>query len=561
MRCRPNWPGRPRQPRRADKVVVAEPSLEPAPRVAGRPVVVVADPIAEEGLALLRPTTQVEVVAGAGPAALKAALANAEALLVRSETRVTPELLSDAPRLRVVGRAGAGVDTIDVAACTSRGIVVVNTPGGNAVAAGEHALALMFALARRVAAADASMKRDEWSLAKYVGVELTGKTLGLIGFGRVGSEVGRRALGLEMRVLVYDPYVPAEHLRRSGFEPMDVDALLAEADFVSLHVPLTDATRNMIDADRLARMRKGAYLINCARGDLVDQAALVQALDSGHLGGAGIDVWPHEPVSPDDPLHRHPKIVATPHLGASTVEAQTNVAVQVVQEVLAILSGLPAQFAVNAPSVRAEEAHVLQPFMELARMLGKVGTQLADGQVQSAEIDYRGEVADRNLTAVTAAAVQGLLEPISDTPVNLVNARLLADQRGLEVTETRSTKPEHYTSLIRVTVCTDRGATSVAGAISDGKPHVVRIDDYDLHLPPTPGYLLVTQHTDRPGIIGRVGMILGEADINISSMQVGRQAPRGKALMLLSVDEPVPPPVLERLRAESNVGSIKVVKL
>ncbi len=527
----------------------------------GRPVVVVADPIAVEGVALLEPHAEVRVVVGKGREALRDALRDAEALLVRSETRVTAELLEAAPRLRVIGRAGAGVDTIDVTEATTRGIVVVNAPGGNAVAAGEHALALMFALARRVAAADASMKRGEWARSTYMGVELTGKTLGLVGFGRVGSEVGKRALGLEMRVLVYDPYVTSDHLRRAGFEPRELDELLREADFVSLHVPLTDATRGLIGRDRLAAMRQGAFLVNCARGGLVDQEALIEALDAGRLAGAGIDVWPQEPVGADDPTPHHPRIVATPHLGASTVEAQTNVAVQVVQEVLAVLAGLPAQFAVNAPSVRAEEAQRLQPYMELARMLGKLATQLADGNVQAAEVVYRGDIAESNVSAVTAAALQGMLEPISDTPVNLVNARMLGQQRGLDVTESRSATPEHYTSLVRLTVRTSRGSTSVAGVVSDGKPHVVQIGEYDLHLEPTPGYLVVTEHTDQPGIIGRVGTILGEADINISSMQVGRQTPRGRALMLLSVDEPIPEQVAARIRAQPKVGLLKVIKL
>ncbi|MBI2756415.1 MAG: phosphoglycerate dehydrogenase [Chloroflexi bacterium] len=527
-----------------------------------RPVVVVADSVAEEGLALLRPAAQVHVVHGQGAEALKAALGAAEALLVRSETRVTADLLEHAPRLRVIGRAGAGVDTIDVQAATARGIVVVNAPGGNAIAAGEHALALMFALARRIAVADASMKRGEWQRAAFMGLELTGKTLGLVGLGRVGSEVARRGLGLEMKVLVFDPYVPDEHVRRLGCEPRELAALLGEADFVSLHTPLTDGTRGLMNAERLRLMKSTAYLVNCARGPLVDVAALVAALDAGQLAGAGIDVYEQEPSSPDDPLALHPKVVATPHLGASTVEAQTNVAVQVAEEVLAVLNGLPAQFAVNAPSVRAEDAAALRPFLELAALLGKIATQLAEGTLKTAEVVYRGAIAERaNLSAVTAAAAQGLLEPITAGPVNLVNARLLAQQRGLELQEHRSTTPEHYTDLVRVRVQTDRGTTSVAGTIADGRPHVVQIDEYDLHLPPTPGYLLVTQHTDQPGIIGRVGTILGEADINVSSMQVGREAPRGKALMLLSVDDPVPEAVVERLRTVASIAYIKVVKL
>jgi D-3-phosphoglycerate dehydrogenase len=464
-------------------------------------------------------------------------------------------------RLRVIGRAGAGVDTIDVEAATARGIVVVNAPGGNAVAAAEHTLALMFALARRVAAADASMKRAEWSRSAYVGTELTGKTLGLVGLGRVGSEVARRALGLDMRVLVFDPYVPDEHARHLGLEPVELDRLLEMAEIVSLHVPLTEATRGVLSADRIAGMKSGAFLINCARGGLVDETALIAALDDGRLAGAGIDVFSTEPVAADDPLPKHPKVVATPHLGASTVEAQANVAAQVAGEVLAVLEGRPAQFAVNAPSLRPEDAEFLQPYLGLVRMLGKLATQLAGAHPRSAEMCYRGEIAERNVTALTAAAVQGLLEPISDIPVNLVNARLLAQQRGLEIVETRSSTPAHYTSLVRVTVSTREGPTSVAGVISDGRANVVQIDEYELHLPPTPGYLLVTQHVDRPGIIGLVGTLLGEADINISSMQVGRITPRGHALMILSVDEPVPPAVVARIRDAASIETIKVIKL
>src|SRR6266851_7697409 len=523
-------------------------------------LVVVADPIAEEGLALLRPHARVEVVSG-DPDALQHHLATADALLVRSETRVTAELLDAAPHLRVIGRAGAGVDTIDVDAATARGIVVVNAPGGNAVAAAEHALALMFALARRISAADASLKRGEWSRSRYIGSELSGKTLGLIGLGRVGSEVARRAQGLDMRVIVFDPYVPDEHVQRIGLEPVELDTLLASADFVSLHVPLTEATRGILNAERIAAMRPSAFVINCARGGLVDEPALLAALDEGRLAGAGIDVFGTEPVPAGDPLPRHPKVVATPHLGASTVEAQANVATQVAHEVLAVLEGNPTQFAVNVPSLRPEDIDVLQPYLGLVVMLGKLATQLADDHLRSAEISYRGEIAERNVGVLTAAAVQGLLEPISATPVNLVNARLLAHQRGLDIVETRSSTPEHYTSSVRVTVHTRAGATSVAGVISDGRANVVQIDDYELHLPPTPGYLLVTQHVDRPGMIGLVGTLLGEADINISSMQVGRKTRRGEALMLLSVDEPVPPAVVEHIRHAASVATIKVIKL
>jgi D-3-phosphoglycerate dehydrogenase len=429
------------------------------------------------------------------------------------------------------------------------------------VAAAEHTLALIFALARRIAAADASMKRGQWARGAYMGTELSGKTLGLIGLGRVGGEVSRRALGLDMHVLVYDPYVPDEHARRIGLEPTDLEVLLKASDFVSLHVPLTEATRGILGAAQIAHLRPSAFVINCARGGLIDEAALLSALDAGCLAGAAVDVFSIEPVRADDPLPRHPKVVATPHLGASTVEAQANVAVQVANEVLAVLDGRPAQFAVNAPSLRPEDVEFLEPYMDLVAMLGKLATQLANDRVRSAEISYRGEIAERNVGVLTAAAVQGLLEPISATPVNLVNARHLAQQRGLDIVETRSSTPEHYTSLVRVTVNTRAGATSVAGVISDGRPNVVQIDNFELHLPPTPGYLLVTQHDDRPGMIGLVGTLLGEADINISSMQVGRKTRRGNALMILSVDEPVPSEVVERIRQVASVAAINVIKL
>lgn len=532
-----------------------------------QPLVIVADRIAQEGLAVLRQDCRVLTLDGAplesasSTSSASEALREAEGLIVRSETRVDATLLASAPRLRVVGRAGAGVDTIDVAAATARGIVVVNAPGGNAVAAAEHALALMFALARHIPEADRLMKDRQWRRSRLMGTELTDKTLGLVGLGRVGTEVARRALGLDMHVLVYDPYLPDEHVRHLGCEPASLDALLERAHYVSLHVPLTDATRALMDAERLARMRPGAYLVNCARGELVDQRALLDALDRGHLAGAAIDVYPEEPVSPDDPLPRHPRVVATPHLGASTVEAQANVAIQVVREVLAVLAGQPPQFAVNAPSIRAEALPVLRPFMEVARLLGKLATQLVDGPIRSTEIAFRGAIAEENVSAVTATAVQGLLEPISDVPVNLVNAQHLARQRGLEIVETRSATPEHYTSLVRVTVRAEDGDVSVAGAVSDGRPAIVQIGAYELHLPAVPGYLLMTRHGDRPGIIGMVGQLLGEADVNISSMQVGRSSPRGDALMLLSVDDPIPPAVVTRLRGLDSFGAVKVLKL
>src|SRR5581483_2493530 len=369
-----------------------------------------------------------------------------------------------------------------------------------------------------------------------------------------------RALGLGLRVLVYDPYVPADHVERLGLHPVPLTTLLREADFVSLHVPLTDATRGMIGAAQLALLRPHAFLINAARGPLLDEAALLAALEAGRLAGAALDVFAREPAG-DNPLARHPRVVATPHLGASTREAQEHVARQVAEQVLDALAGRPAQFVVNAPTLPPEQAKTLLPFLSLAETLGSLCTQLADCSLAKVVVSYRGEVAEYETAALTAAAVKGLLAPISSAPITLVNARLEAERRGLEVVEVKTSHAAEYTSLVTVAIEGGGQHRSVAGTIIEGVPHVVGIDDFGLHFVPTPGYLLVTRHTDRPGVIGMVGTILGQEDINISSMQVGREGPRGRALMLVAVDDPIPPAVAARLRALPNVGQLRVIRL
>ena len=530
------------------------------------PLVVAADAIAAEGLERLRSVARVVSAAG-DPALLQRLLPRADALLVRSETRVTAALLAQAPRLRVVARAGAGIDTIDVAACTARGVVVSNTPGGNAVAAAEQALALLFAVARRVAAADASMKAGQWQRSRFVGQELTGKTLGLLGFGRVGREVALRAHGLQMHVLVYDPFVRAEHIQQQGYAVRELEALLAEADVLSLHTPLTEQTHGLLDAARLSQTKRGAVLINCARGELVDPTALLAALESGQLGGAGLDVWAAEPVPTEDArlqaLVRHPRVVATPHLGASTIEAQTQVAVLAAEEVRAVLADQPAQFALNAPRVPAEAAARLRPWLVLGRRLGRLAQGLSGGRAGGLEVRYGGELAEQATAAVGASVVQGLLEPVSAEGLTLVNAPLVAAQRGLSVAQTTRRGPAgQYTSLLEVAVQAEDGRrTEVAGTLSGEQPVVVGLLGYAVHLPAQAGYLLLTQHQDQPGVIGLVGTRLGQADINISSMQVGRAQPRGPALMVLQVDEPVPPQVVATLTTLPNVHSVHVVSL
>lgn len=521
--------------------------------------VVVADPIDPVGLAPLASRAEI-VRSGPGQPALEELIRTADALLVRSETRVTADLLAHAERLKVIGRAGAGVDNIDIDAATRRGIVVVNAPGGNTFAATEHTLALLLAAARQVCPADASMKRGEWRRSEFVGVEVRGKVLGLVGLGRVGAEVARRAQAFDLRVIAYDPYVSDELAHRLAVEVADLRHVLEQADFVSLHTPLTEHTRGLIGAEQLGWLKKTAILVNCARGGLIDEAALVAALDAGELAGAAIDVYEQEPAQ-NSPLAHHPRVVATPHLGASTAEAQTSVARQVAEQVLQVLEGRPAQFAVNAPALPPELADLLQPYVHLAEVLGSLATQLAEGQFRTVQVSVRGEVAEHDTGLLATAVLKGMLAPVSGGPVTFVNARLLARGRGLDVIEERSSEAELYTNLISVGVRTTRGQSRVAGTVVHGEPHIVGIDDYRLDLAQTEGYLLMTHHRDQPGMIGQVGTLLGQADVNISAMQVGRRERRGEALMVLAVDEPVSPDVLARLRSVPNMADVRMIKL
>ena len=536
---------------------------------------VVADPIDRLGLAPLAARAELifpdgrrrdDTSAGSEPvrsskeAALADLLRTADALLVRSETKVSGDLLAAAERLKVIGRAGAGVDNIDVEAATRRGIVVVNAPGGNTFAAAEHTLALLLAAARRIAPADASLKRGEWRRSDFLGIEVRGKVLGLIGLGRVGAEVARRAQAFDLKVAAYDPYVSAELARRLGVEVADLRTVLEQADFISLHTPLTEQTRCLIGAEQLGWMKPTAILVNCARGGLVDEAALLGVLENGWLAGAAVDVFEQEPAI-DNPLARHLRVVATPHLGASTAEAQASVARQVAEQVLQVLEGKPAQFAVNAPGLPPELADLLQPYVGLAQVLGNLATQLASGQFRAVQVAVRGEVAAHDNGLLATAVLTGMLGPISGDPVTFVNARLLARGRGLEVIEERSAEADPYTNLISVAVRTDRGEARVAGTVVHGEPHIVGIDDYRIDLAPTEGYLLMTHHRDQPGMIGQVGTLLGQADVNISAMQVGRRERRGEALMILAVDEAVRPAVLARLRAVPNMADVRLIKL
>ncbi len=519
----------------------------------------VADPIAADGIDLLRRGAEVDVRTGLARPELLALIAGYEALVVRSETKVTAEVIEAGRRLQVIGRAGVGVDNIDVEAATRRGIVVVNAPTGNTVAAAEHALALLFAVARRLPQAQAAVQAGRWERSQFIGTEVRGKTLGIVGLGRIGSEVARRARGLEMQVIAHDPYLPPEHAAQLGVRLVPFDLLLAAADFISLHVPLTESTRGLIGRRELALCKPSAYLINAARGGLVDEEALAEVLAEGRLAGAALDVFAKEPPA-DSPLLHSEKVVATPHVGALTREAQISVALDVAEQVLAVLQGRPARYAVNVPITQPEAFGRLRPYLALAEQLASLCAQVVEGQLVGVEITYWGEIGEQDTRPLRASVIKGLLGSITEETINLVNAHLVARARGLRVVEqTNAGDLESYANLINLRLQTDRGAAEMAGTIIRREPHVVRIGEYWLDLVPS-GEMLFCYNRDLPGIIGRVGTILGEAGINISSMQVARQRPRGEALMVLGLDAAVPEEVRLRLAHEPGVLGVKSVR-
>ncbi|HYM14323.1 MAG TPA: phosphoglycerate dehydrogenase [Dehalococcoidia bacterium] len=521
--------------------------------------ILVADPIAPDGVAILRKEAEVDVRTGMTPDELMSAIPAYHALVVRSETRVTRAVFAAAKLLQAVGRAGVGVDNIDLTAATERGVVVVNAPLGNTISAAEHAVGLMLALARHIPEANASLKGGAWTRSKFVGVELRGKTLGVIGLGQVGSEVARRGKGLDMTVVAHDPFVSPERAAILGVElAASLDDVLARADFLSLHTVLTAQTRHLIGAPELAKMRASARLINTARGDLVDVDALVAAIGNGQIAGAALDVFPQEPPDMDSAVLHNEKIIVTPHLGASTAEAQERVAVDVAAQVLAILRGEPAQYAVNAPMIAVETMLVIAPYIAVAEKVATLATQLAAGQMGNIEIEYLGEIAQHDTTALRAAVIKGLVAPISEENVTIVNAGLIAENRGMKVSERKGPGEDVYANLVRVHIHTTAGDTDVAGTVGHDGPHIVAINGLWVDIPPGAAWLLLCENQDRPGMIGAVGTFLGEHDINISFMRVGRTAVRGRALMAVGLDDPITPEQVELLVRTPNILSAHV---
>jgi len=522
--------------------------------------VLVADPISEEGINILRRHAQVDIKTGLKPGELIATIGDYEALVVRSQTQVTAEVIEAGGKLQVIARAGVGIDNVNVEEATRRGIVVVNAPTGNTISAAEHAIALMLSLARHIPQANAVLKSGVWRRSDFMGTELRGKTLGIIGLGNVGSAVARRALGLEMKVIAYDPLISVDYASKLHAELVPLKQLLQEADFISLHLPLTAKTRGIIGAKELAMVKPTVHIINCARGGLIDEKALVKAIKEEKVAGAAVDVFENEPTT-ESILFEHDNIVVTPHLGASTTEAQALAARDVAEQIIDVLQGQPARYAVNAPFISAETLSVLAPFMKVASIVGKLVYRLAEGQADTIRIKYEGEISNYDTNVLKATVLGGLLEATSEERVNLVNASLLASRRGLTVLEEKSATCENYADLITVEVTTTTGATTVAGTVMHAESHIVRVNDYWLDIVPTGAYFLFSDHKDRPGLIGTVGRITGDADINISSMHLGRLKPRGQALLVLALDEPLPEEQQQQILSIPDVYSVKLVKL
>ncbi|MFM1815717.1 MAG: hypothetical protein RLZ98_2412 [Pseudomonadota bacterium] len=484
---------------------------------------------------------------------LAAVIGEFDGLAVRSATKVTDKIIGLAKNLKVVGRAGIGVDNIDIKAATAKGVIVMNTPFGNSITTAEHAIAMMMALARQIPEADQSTQAGKWEKNKFMGVELYAKTLGVIGCGNIGSIVADRGRGLKMKVIAFDPFLTAERAVDIGVEKVELDELLKRADFITLHTPMTEKTRNMIDANALKKCKAGVRIINCARGGLVNEEALAEAMKAGHVAGAAFDVFVEEPPAKDHPLFGLPNMICTPHLGASTMEAQENVALQIAEQMSDYLLKGAITNAINAPNITAEEAPKLGPWVKLAEQLGSFAGQLTETGIKAIRIEYAGEVANLNTKPLTAAAVTGVLQPLMGSDVNMVSALIAAKEHGIAVEEVTHGRAGAYGSYMKLTVKTDAYDRTVAGTVfSDGRPRIIQVRDIDMEFELAPNMLFV-RNQDKPGFIGRLGATLGKANVNIATFNLGREKPGGDAICVLAVDEPVSDAVLTEVKGLESV--------
>lgn len=523
--------------------------------------VLVLDNVSEKAVAILRQNgIQADVSSTLPEAELLTKIADYDGVIVRSQTKVNANVITAATNLKVIGRAGVGVDNVDLKAATNKGIIVLNAPDGNTISTAEHTVAMIMALARRIPQAHASLKAGRWERKNFTGVEVRGKQLGIIGMGRIGTEVAKRMMAMGMSILAYDPFLTEERATELGVCLASLDELLKEADFITVHTPLTKETTGILNAETLARTKKGVRIINCARGGIVDEQALADAIEAGQVAGAALDVYISEPPS-NQKLIALPQVIVTPHLGASTAEAQINVAIDVAEEITKVLKGELFKNAVNIPTLRPEVMKVLSPYFSLAERLGCFIAQILESRIKKVEVEYSGDITDYDLNPLTTRVIEGLLKSALNSEVNVVNARVLAKQRGIRISERKETTDEDYNNKIRVIAVTDRGNHIVAGTFfRRNDQRVVEIDDYHFEVVPH-GHLLIAYHNDEPGMIGQVGNVLGQAGINIAYMQVGRKEAGGVAIMVLTVDNEIPAAVINQVNGIKGIQNTHQVFL
>lgn len=526
--------------------------------------ILVADPIAEEGLAIFKNADghfALDVRTRLSLAELKKAIADAEAVIVRSSTQLTADVLQAGKKLKLVGRAGVGVDNIDVPAASRQGVLVVNVPGGNTISAAEHTMALLLALSRNLPTANESLQSGHWNRSQFTGTELQGKTLGLVGMGRIGREVAKRVQAFGMRVIAFDPFASEEFAKAAGVELLEMEPLFRQSDYLSFHVPLNEKTHHLLNAKTLRWLKPEARVINCARGGVIDEEALADALKSRRLKGAALDVFEQEPPPKNHPLFKLPNVVVTPHLGAATEEAQVKVAQELAETIRDFFLFGTVRNAVNLPTLEAETYKELEPYLHLCEKLGRLQAQIVEGGPKEIHINYAGEISQKNSVPLSLSVLQGFLSPVLDLPVNLVNAPLLAKERGLKLTESKTSELQAYASLVTVRVKTPKGDSTVAGTLLyKNSPRVVLIYDLSVDVVPE-GPMLIITNKDRPGVIGFLGTVLGKADVNIAGMEVGRKAPGAEAVTVVNVDSKVPAKVMEEIRRFSGITSVKYVEL
>jgi len=525
--------------------------------------ILISDPLAQEGVEILKKVKefQVDVKHKLPAEELKKIIKDYDGLLVRSETKVTKEIIEAADNLKVIGRAGVGLDNVDLASASKRGIIVMNTPGGNTMSTAEHTMSLVLSLSRNIPQADMSIKKGEWERKKFMGAELYGKTLGVMGLGRIGTEVAKRAIAFGMKVIAYDPFLSEDKSKELGIESVELKDIFKRADYITVHAPLTDETKHIIDKNAIESMKQGVRIINCARGGIVDELAVLEGINSGKIAGAAFDVYEKEPPAKDHPLFKCDKVVLTPHLGASTEEAQINVAVEIADSARDALLGCGIRNAVNVPCVDIELYKILQPYINLGEKIGGLVSQISKGRILEIQIKYSGDVAKYNSSPITVAIVKGVLSPMLQETVNYVNSVLVAKERGIKIEESKVTMLEEYTNLISVEIKTDAVSKSVSGTLFTKKDaRIVKIDEFHVDAIPD-GYMVVAHNIDVPGIIGQIGTILGKNNINIAAMTFGREKPGGKTLSVLNVDSQVPESVLNEIRRAKNILDATLIRL